>query len=745
MGSTLSYNKFLNSNFNFNSNFNSNLNSNSLKSNKMSDTEYENELNQQFDHKLNLKKKYKNLLFLKSREGRKLILNAFTKSGSVSVVEAETGSGKTIGSAYLLTLLLNYMRNKEVLTEELASILKGLKDTSCIQDLANIKGDEELRFVFHSFPLVASVLNSVDFLKQLYPDAKLGYSCAGTSHYNMKDHNYVLATTQHVINKLIQFIDAGLFHMLNQMMIIIDEVHVPSVENYVLLCLTKWIKANLAPNMRIVVMSATLGSDTLLEGFGDPDSFNRVSVEGRSYPIKTVYANGLEDKKDQQKECLKIVEKHLSSKDPIKGILIFVSGKEDIERLTQMFDHLTDRIQIIPFHGGLPQDELKKAFGPYEEGKTFVIISTDAAESSVTISDVDTVIDFGKHNIIQELPTQGKKVCEVLVSQGAANQRKGRCGRCKKGICYRLYSKFVFDCMMTPIDLFRFEGSVVYTQIINFLNNKLPAHEILKIDDESYGFYINTLVKKQIVEKCVEKGNKQMFQVTDLGRRVNMFPVSMENAVVLAKMVGSKCNLTKLNMILIIAALEGFQGNLPFWVPQNSRRGSKYNDYMQEFFEEFRGKDDVETYLNIFYDLFNFMNSDENNQKSQYAAIMNWSKNRSMNSKFIKAAVKIFKDLVKIVYPQISQKLWEFAEKATSDPDLTTIRCVLVSEHSDKLYKSTGAKNEYSCRNKIDWKIDAFRSFSDMIFKNNNMILALNRITVNSGKRFISFLVLIPN
>ncbi|MCR5400054.1 MAG: ATP-dependent RNA helicase, partial [Treponema sp.] len=166
------------------------------------------------------------------------------------------------------------------------------------------------------------------------------------------------------------------------------------------------------------------------------------------------------------------VEKVLNNPDEEArgGILIFLPGEKIIKDCMRFLDHshFSSRIFTLPLYGRLSKEDQERVFQEAPEGKKKIIISTNIAETSVTISDITTVIDSGLAKLNFYNPrTFTSSLIETPVSKASLNQRKGRAGRTQKGLCYRLYSIKDFETrqMYTTEEIYRTDLSEVVLQM----------------------------------------------------------------------------------------------------------------------------------------------------------------------------------------------------------------------------------------------------------------------------------------
>ncbi|GMI13135.1 hypothetical protein TrVE_jg2583 [Triparma verrucosa] len=246
--------------------------------------------------------------------------------------------------------------------------------------------------------------------------------------------------------------------------VIVDEVHERGVDcDLICTFLRRLLQHN--KRIRVVLMSATMDKESYEKYFTTEFSNAKtIEVKGRQYPVKLYYAEDLykdvptsdmrtlqdetqakgrnslsmKVKKCQYSACLAIVERFCTL---TSAVLIFVSGMNDILTLTELIEDLTGgEITCIPVHGDIPIDDLMDAFETGLGKK--VIISTNAAESSVTFPDVDVVVDLGcRKSVVYDAQRHRKMLMEEWVSQSTIDQRKGRTGRVRPGRCFRLWSQ----------------------------------------------------------------------------------------------------------------------------------------------------------------------------------------------------------------------------------------------------------------------------------------------------------------
>ena len=167
----------------------------------------------------------------------------------------------------------------------------------------------------------------------------------------------------------------------------------------------------------------------------------------RSYPFHVLKSLRMRESEEAPDELIAELLHHICTQEGAGAILIFLSGWEQISRLHRKLtaDRLftTSRFLIIPLHSMMPTVNQRQVFDRPPRGTRKIILSTNIAETSLTIDDVVFVIDTGR---TKQSGFDAKKNLSTLQSEwialANARQRKGRAGRVQPGVCYRLYSRF---------------------------------------------------------------------------------------------------------------------------------------------------------------------------------------------------------------------------------------------------------------------------------------------------------------
>lgn len=218
-------------------------------------------------------------------------------------------------------------------------------------------------------------------------------------------------------------------------LVIFDEFHERSIHADVALALCRESQQVLRPDLKIMVMSATLNMPQLIQSLKAPV----VESKGRQYPVDIEYVGDQDLFMIPEMTANTIVK---ASKVHEGDILVFMPGQGEIMKCADILKPKLKGFSIHPLFGQLPYNKQKAAILPDREGRRKVVLATNIAETSLTIEGVKVVVDTGFGRTMKWDPKSGLSRLEtVQVSKDSADQRAGRAGRLSPGVCYRMWSK----------------------------------------------------------------------------------------------------------------------------------------------------------------------------------------------------------------------------------------------------------------------------------------------------------------
>ncbi len=225
--------------------------------------------------------------------------------------------------------------------------------------------------------------------------------------------------------------------------ILFDEFHERHLHGDLGAALALDVQAGLRPDLRLVLMSATLEGERMARWLGAP----RVASEGRSHPVRLVHPPARSGEAWPERGWVfhlrRAVQQALAENPG--DVLVFLPGRREIAQAAETLAALAgadgaSRIELVPLHGELPLAQQQAALAPATVGARRIVLATNVAESSLTLPGVRSVVDAGLAREPRFDPGSGFARLEtVAISQASADQRAGRAGRLGPGTVYRLW------------------------------------------------------------------------------------------------------------------------------------------------------------------------------------------------------------------------------------------------------------------------------------------------------------------
>jgi ATP-dependent helicase HrpB len=273
-----------------------------------------------------------------------------------------------------------------------------------------------------------------------YMARKLGEQVGETVGYRVKHdtrigpNTRIEVITEGVLTRMLQD-DPGLEAV---GLLIFDEFHERSLHADLGLALSLQTQSLFRPDLRILVMSATLAAEPVARLLGDAPI---IVSEGRAFPVETRFLpkplNG-----SVEEEIVRLALAALMQDEG--DMLVFLPGAKDI-RTTQALlakSQLGAQVRVCPLYGALSQQEQDRALRPGQPGERKIVLATSIAETSLTVEGVRIVIDSGLKRYPRFSSRTGMTRLETgRVSRSSAEQRMGRAGRLDTGVCYRLWTE----------------------------------------------------------------------------------------------------------------------------------------------------------------------------------------------------------------------------------------------------------------------------------------------------------------
>ena len=220
--------------------------------------------------------------------------------------------------------------------------------------------------------------------------------------------------------------------------VLFDEFHERSLDADLGLALARDVQQGLRPELKLLVMSATLDGARVAKLLGEAPV---IESAGRAFAVETRYL-GRDTSAPIERQVADAAIRALRAE--AGSLLVFLPGAAEIRRTEALLrERIHDQaVDIVPLYGALDADVQDRAITPAPPGRRKIVLATSIAESSLTIEGVRVVVDCGLARVPRYEPDVGLTRLEtVRVSRASAEQRRGRAGRTEPGVCYRLWDE----------------------------------------------------------------------------------------------------------------------------------------------------------------------------------------------------------------------------------------------------------------------------------------------------------------
>ncbi len=331
--------------------------------------------------------------------------------------------------------------------------------------------------------------------------------------------------------------------------IIIDEAHERSLNiDFLLGHLASIVKKR--PDLKVIITSATIDQTRFSQHFNAPC----IEVSGRSYPVEIIYQEEVDSELSGPEKVLKALDQ--LAKEKSGDVLVFLATERDIHETRDFLTKANLRhSEILPLFARLSTSDQDKIFHP-KGGMRRIILSTNIAETSLTVPGIRYVIDAGEVRISRySYRTKVQRLPIEPISQASANQRAGRSGRVANGICIRLYSEedFLSRAPFTDPEILRTNLASVILQMESLKLGSIDKFPFIDKPDPRFVKDGYRLLHE--IGAIYEHTKQHHIKITPIGREVAKFPLDPRFARMLCE--GVKLNV--LREVLIIVSFLSIQ------------------------------------------------------------------------------------------------------------------------------------------------------------------------------------------
>ena len=308
--------------------------------------------------------------------------------------------------------------------------------------------------------------------------------------------------------------------------IIVDEAHERSLNiDFVLGILKNLVHRR--KDLKLIITSATIDTEKFSKAFDDAPI---IEVSGRMYPVEVRYTAPDSSNEDQTHVDLAVaVMDKLQQESPYGGdVLIFMPTEQDIRETCELLEGRNyTGVTVLPLFARLSAGDQSRVFSRVRGRK--IIVSTNVAETSLTIPGITYVIDTGLARISQYSPRSRTTSLPVVpVARSSADQRMGRCGRVSNGVCIRLYEETDYETRprFTPPEILRSNLAEVILRMIDLRLGDIAAFPFIDRPAEKNiqdGF--NLLEELGAIHRKPSRNGKTLFGLTAHGRIMAKLPL----------------------------------------------------------------------------------------------------------------------------------------------------------------------------------------------------------------------------
>lgn len=685
-----------------------------------------------------------------------------------------------------------------IITEYLIGLIKALQEHNAVVLMANTSVGKSLGLpaaiasvgtkIFVSVPTRVNAITlyytSLEILRELNLQFSIGYAAEGERHYD-NDTMLVYATSGHIRKKMLSSFQGGHSSpILWADVLFVDEVHIGSIDNTIIIELWKKVASDGLQVPRLLMASATVPDEIFLN-MHIPDIFP-YRIEAKNFPIEIMYHNKsfgtLRGSKDLLDAIVSVSQKLLFEDDRTKNLtgnmLIFLPGGPEVEDVTSKIRFEISKREaldmnagivydVLPAYSSLTREELDLVSDPEIPGHRKIIVATNIVETGVTLNDLDMVIDSMIEKRLERTQSGGTRLSAHLISKSSAKQRSGRVGRLRKGFCYRMITEKDFNDLedQRPPDIQRLP---IEPTILELFSISLEPEEILT-DVGVPRKNVKQAIQSLLDDEFLIVDPKGLNVVTPAGLFATELTLGIRNSKVIFDYLHNNNYVNALSpkgdrahssneestknifqVIALMTFVDSSGAQSFFYTPKQMSDESdieydiRVENHVKTFFDKFRGLSDLDTFIN----LWNFIVTggpqaiDEQNQWPLGKDIIKRiSVQNSLNNKLLTETLKTIEKTAQVIRRNgftVPVQL----EAIKNDDLLLMLNPILESVFWDSIGVSSG--KDYFTSSGMMYKLNS-RSLNNLNPKVDKRIVALLKNEVNPTRSYVSVAGKLPD
>lgn len=547
--------------------------------------------------------------------------------------------------------------------------------------------------VFVSEPTIPSAQGLYRYMGGILGRENVGYAAEGDVQYTSSTP-IVYCTSGHLRRKMLSYfsngeVKSGAIDFCS--VIVLDEAHNGSIDNDAII--EMWIEAGKkgATVPRLILASATLTKENAI--IRDLPIYE---IKTKSYPINLEYAknNYTPDNRNLYSDLsIAIIMKHNST--PIEEgtsskWLVFCPGSSEVENVCSVIREAElDNVKVLPVYSNLPGDEIYKIFEKSEMNTRTIIVSTNIAETSITIDGLDGVFDSMMEKVGETSSSGGFRLVVKNISKSSAKQRMGRTGRTRPGFCYRMCTKDFYEKLVEQ-RLPEITRVPITNLVIEFLNVGLDPEKLFgeRVTKKKMQDTLQDLVDLKMIN---EAGN-----VTEIGSFATMFPLYVKNSALIYNWMqlhknGDPEQRYPVYPVVVLACLIDSYGPSYYFYPRKNedQTPSEYEEIKKEHYEKYFDKYSSENDLKTLLKMWNDMMSNIKTLYPDYDTLLKWNLEHSLNNKKIGEVIKVIRQCCNLVLSYTKAKEPLTIGPFNEDNVLRVASKVMINIYKNNIYENT--------------------------------------------------------